>query len=285
MLALLTIIHIHPLLWAVLGIGIITAHFQQLIMLFLIVFFHELGHGLAASCFSWRLKRIMLLPFGGVAEVEEHGNRPMREELIVTLSGPFAHIVLMAASYGLSALSIISPEQHQQFLIQNIMILGFNMLPIWPLDGGKLLFLFFSRELPFLQAFEKVLYVSSMFVGVLLAGTAFFYLHQLHLWLVLGFLAFSIYTEWRHKQYVYLRFLLGRYHSKESNIITLKPLMAAAGDSIHDVLSRFQRGCKHVIVVKNKENESIHLDENELLHAYFSERRFEAPLEEVIPFY
>lgn len=285
MISVLTSIHIHPLLWAVLGIGIITAHFQQLIMLFLIVLVHELGHAAAASFFSWRIKRIMLLPFGGVAEVEEHGNRSIREEMIVTISGPLTHLVLMIISYSLLSLSVISFEQHQQFMMQNMMILGFNLLPIWPLDGGKLLFLYFSRNLPFLQAFEKMLYASGILLGILLIGTAVLYLQHLHLWIVLGFLAFSIYMEWRHKQYVYLRFLLDRYYSKERNISKLKPLMAAAGDPIQDVLAQFQRGCKHVIVVKNKENESIHLDENELLHAYFSERRLEAPIEEVIPFY
>lgn len=285
MISVLTSIHIHPLLWAVLGIGIITAHFQQLIILFFIVLVHELGHAAAASFFSWRIKRIMLLPFGGVAEVEEHGNRPMHEEVIVTISGPLTHFVLMIISYSLLSLSVISFEQHQQFMLQNVMILGFNLLPIWPLDGGKLLFLYFSRKLPFLQAFEKMLYTSGMLLGILLIGAAVLYLQHLHLWIVLGFLAFSIYMEWRHKQYVYLRFLLDRYHSKERNISKLKPLMAAAGDPIQEVLAQFQRGCKHVIVVKNKENESIQLDENELLHAYFSERRLEAPIEEVIPFY
>ena len=282
---MLTSIHIHPLLWAVLGIGIITAHFQQLIMLFFIVLVHELGHAAAASYFSWRIKRIMLLPFGGVAEVEEHGNRPIHEEIIVTISGPLTHFVLMLISYSLLSLSVISFEQHQQFMLQNVMILGFNLLPIWPLDGGKLLFLYLSRNLPFLQAFEKMLYASGMLLGILLVGAAVLYLQHLHLWIVLGFLAFSIYMEWRHKQYVYLRFLLDRYYSKERNISKLRPLMAAAGDPIQDVLAQFQRGCKHVIVVKNKENESIQLDENELLHAYFSERRLEAPIEEVIPFY
>jgi stage IV sporulation protein FB len=284
-LSLLTDIHIHPLLWLVFGIGIITAHFQQLIMLFLIVFIHELGHAAAASFFSWRIKQIMLLPFGGVAVVEEHGNRPFREELIVIVSGPLTHLVLMALSYVLLTFSIISTELHQQFILQNIMILGFNLLPIWPLDGGKLLFLMFSRRLPFLQAYETMLYASGVILAGLFLLSAFFYFHQLHLWLVFGFLAFSIYTEWRHRQYVYLRFLLDRYYSKERNISQLKPLSAAIGDPIQHVLERFQRGCKHVIIVRNKDNEQIQLDENELLHAYFVERRLHAPIEEVIPFY
>ncbi|MFC3883083.1 M50 family metallopeptidase [Bacillus songklensis] len=284
-LFLLTNIHIHPLFWAVFGIGIVTAHFQQLVILFFIVLIHELGHAAAASFFSWRIKRIMLLPFGGVAEVEEHGNRPFREELIVIISGPLTHLVLMAISYVLVSFSIISYELHQQFIVQNMMILGFNLLPIWPLDGGKLLFLFFTRTLPFLQAYKKMLYASGSLLAGLLLFSAFFYFQQLHLWMVLGFLGFSIYHEWRHRQYVYLRFLLDRYHSKERNISQLKPLLAAAGDPIQHVLEQFQRGCKHVIIVRNKENEQIQLDENELLHAYFVERRLHAPIEEVIPFY
>ena len=50
-------------------------------------------------CFSWRIKRIFLLPFGGTVEVEEHGNRPLKEEFAVILAGPLQHVWLQAAAW------------------------------------------------------------------------------------------------------------------------------------------------------------------------------------------
>ncbi|MDP4157713.1 MAG: stage IV sporulation protein FB, partial [Bacillota bacterium] len=60
-------IHIHPLLWIVIAASIVTAHFLEVCLLLLIIFIHEMGHAAAASFFSWRIKKVSLLPFGGVA--------------------------------------------------------------------------------------------------------------------------------------------------------------------------------------------------------------------------
>ena len=81
------------------ALAILTAHFIELSIFLFIVFIHELGHALAASFFSWRIKRISLLPFGGVAEMDEHGNRPLKEEAIVTLAGPLQHVWMMGLAF------------------------------------------------------------------------------------------------------------------------------------------------------------------------------------------
>lgn len=79
---LLQKINIHPTLWVVMGIAVVTAHFTQLLMLFCIVFVHEMGHAVTANHFNWRIKAIQILPFGGSVETEEYGNKSMREELL-----------------------------------------------------------------------------------------------------------------------------------------------------------------------------------------------------------
>lgn len=145
-------IHIHPLFWGIFVIGILTATVKQLFLLFIIVIIHELGHAVAAQCFSWRIRRIMLLPFGGVAEVDEHGNRPFREEFIVTISGPLQHLWMFGAAFLLMKINVLSFETYEQFMFQCTVIFLFNLLPIWPLDGGKLLFLICSRSLPFFRS-------------------------------------------------------------------------------------------------------------------------------------
>ena len=82
------------------ALAIMTAHFFELTMFLIIVLIHELGHAFAASFYSWRIKRISLLPFGGVAEMDEHGNRPLKEEAIVTLAGPLQHVWMIGGLYS-----------------------------------------------------------------------------------------------------------------------------------------------------------------------------------------
>jgi stage IV sporulation protein FB len=70
-----------------------------------------------------------------------------------------------------------------------------------------------------------------------------------------------------------MRFLLERYYGKKSDLQALKPIQANEQDLLIDVLEKFQRGCKHPIIVESDGKEKGMLDENELLHAYFSEKR------------
>ncbi|MEH7808108.1 site-2 protease family protein, partial [Bacillus safensis] len=80
-LLMLTKIHIHPLLWIVMAFAVLSGQIKPLLCLLIIVCVHELGHAAAACYYHWRIRRIFLLPFGGTVEVEEHGNRPLKEEL------------------------------------------------------------------------------------------------------------------------------------------------------------------------------------------------------------
>jgi stage IV sporulation protein FB len=266
-------IQIHPLLWIVIAISIVTAHFMELSILLGIIFIHEMGHAAAASFFSWRIKRIVLLPFGGVAEMDEHGNRPLKEEAIVVISGPIQHIWMVAVAFLIYSMSWISKDMYQLFFHYNLMIFVFNLFPIWPLDGGKLLFLLLSLQKPFPQAHRLTLIISFICLNLFSLLIFITALTQLNLWIVIAFLYFSLYYEWKQRRYVFIRFLLERYYGKKEGLYFLKPIKVNEGELIIQVLERFQRGCKHPIVIEGQGNEKKSLDENEILHAYFTEKR------------
>ncbi|MFE8703457.1 M50 family metallopeptidase [Cytobacillus sp. FJAT-54145] len=275
-------IHIHPLLWVVVALAVATAHFFELSLLLLIIFIHELGHAAAASFFSWRIKRISLLPFGGVAEMDEHGNRPLKEEAIVTLAGPIQHVWLMGLAFFLYQLSLIPEQTYSLFIQYNLMILVFNLLPIWPLDGGKLIFLYMSLHDSFPKAFRKTLLVSGFSILIFIVTVLLTDPINLNVWIVLSFLIFSLYYEWKQKRYVFVRFLLERYYGKNFDLRELKPLKVKEEDMVVDVLERFQRGCKHPIIIEQNGKEKASLDENELLHAYFSDRLLSARIRDLL---
>jgi stage IV sporulation protein FB len=266
-------VQIHPLLWIVIAISIATAHFMELSLLLGIIFIHEMGHAVAASFFSWRIKRIVLLPFGGVAEMDEHGNRPLKEEAIVVISGPLQHIWMLAVAYLLYSVSWIPKDLYQLFFHYNMMILVFNLFPVWPLDGGKLLFLLFSLKMPFPTAHHLTIMIS--FLCLSLFSLVIFVTAPTHLnvWIVIAYLYFSLYHEWKQRRYVFIRFLLERYYGKKEGLYFLKPLRVNEEELLIQVLERFQRGCKHPIVIEGRGTDKAMLDENEILHAYFTEKR------------
>ncbi|MEH7442326.1 M50 family metallopeptidase [Bacillus sp. JJ1122] len=279
---LLRKIQIHPLLWMVIALAVATAHFIELMMVLLIIFVHEMGHGAAASFFSWRIKKIALLPFGGVAEMDEHGNRPLKEELIVVLAGPLQHLWMIGLAYILYLNGIFPEKWHSLFIEYNWMVLLFNLLPIWPLDGGKLIFILFSMNSSFQIAHLRTIYLSIGSLAIFSIVLMILAPLTLNVWVIIGFLAFSLHYEWKQRRFIFMRFLMERHYGKQADFRQLKPINVEENEVVGQVLEKFQRGCKHPIIIKQVNGKETVMDENELLHAFFSEKLMSAKIGDLL---
>lgn len=266
-------IRIHPLFWVVLGAGVISGRFYEVMMLFTIVFIHEMGHGAAARYFHWTIDKIELLPFGGVAQTNEYGNRPLIEECIVVLAGPVQHLLLWLIAAILYHYSILSPQEYVMFLMHNTTILVFNLLPVWPLDGGRLFRVLCSFSYPFKEAVSKSLVFSSFLLLALGLWGAFYYPLHLNLWAVIAFLGFAHFQEWKQRSYLYIRFLMGRYYNVVKPPLKLYPITVNQEERLSDVLARFHRGVYHTVIVKNNSGTQKVYEESKLLYAFFEEKK------------
>lgn len=117
------------------------------LLLFLSVLLHELGHSYVALRYCIPIERITLFIFGGVAHMRKEAPTP-RAEFLIAVAGPIVSFVLGAACFGLTALaeSIQSPRDFQGVVMLGALLgmvnlqLGlFNMIPGFPLDGGRVL--------------------------------------------------------------------------------------------------------------------------------------------------
>ncbi|MCB0192047.1 MAG: site-2 protease family protein [Anaerolineae bacterium] len=121
--------------------------------LFALVVLHELGHSLAAMWYGIPVRDITLLPIGGVARLERMPEKPI-QELVVAIAGPAVNVVLAAmllpvvlglGIFQTNALTlglIMEPGLlglSSFLLFANISLLVFNMIPAFPLDGGRVL--------------------------------------------------------------------------------------------------------------------------------------------------
>lgn len=122
-----------------------------ILCVFVAVFLHELGHSFAAKLFNIGTKDITLLPIGGVSRLETIPEKP-KEELIVTFAGPLVNIVLalitglfisfpdnsVSLARELSA-GVNASNFFLNFFIVNIILAVFNLIPTFPMDGGRIL--------------------------------------------------------------------------------------------------------------------------------------------------
>ncbi|QJC52888.1 Zn-dependent protease [Paenibacillus albicereus] len=130
---------LHPLLAVLMLLSVLTGYIGELLLLFLLVFVHELGHAAAAHAFGWKVLEIRLLPFGGVAELEERPGAPAWEEAAIALAGPLQNVWMAGAAWALGAGGWMDAALASYLVQANLLLLTFNLLPIYPLDGGRLL--------------------------------------------------------------------------------------------------------------------------------------------------
>jgi Zn-dependent protease/CBS domain-containing protein len=153
-------IYIHATFLIIIG-WVALVHWQQdhtvfsvmegvvfILLLFGCVVLHELGHALSAQRFQIKTRDITLLPIGGVARLERMPDDP-KQELWVALAGPAVNVVIAAAlfiwltiGHALTPLRELGPTYGslvERLLVVNLFLAAFNLLPAFPMDGGRIL--------------------------------------------------------------------------------------------------------------------------------------------------
>lgn len=142
--------------WAVAG-------FETLFILlvFAIVVMHELGHALAARQFGVRTRDITLLPIGGVARLERIPQNPLHE-FVIAIAGPAVNVVLaiLCLAWLIIAHQLpIEPLRDfstaglvQRLFAINVALVLFNMIPAFPMDGGRVLRAILAMGMDYVRA-------------------------------------------------------------------------------------------------------------------------------------
>ncbi len=155
-----------------------------LLVFFTCVVLHELGHSFTAMRFGVGVRRILLMPIGGMAEFDRIPREPSRE-LLITIAGPAVNFVIagllslwVGVPAGWPAGEYDFPANATGFaqlvLHWNLLMGLFNLVPVFPMDGGRIFRAMLALRLPYLRAtfiaaaIGKVLAVIAVVIAIVL---------------------------------------------------------------------------------------------------------------------
>lgn len=213
---------------------LITGHIKNIILIYLIVFFHELGHVLFLKYFKYPIESIEILPFGGVTKTDKLINTPINHDLVIYFGGVFFQGLLFLIFIFLFLKGIILESTYKLFCDYNFSILIFNLLPIRPLDGGELLRLFFEKKYSFFKAQKLSNLLSVLFLFIFLVINLQFNLNN---YVIISFLMVKIYELVKKEGYYKNKFMLERlmytFPYKKINNEKVKNLSLLKKDTYH----------------------------------------------------
>jgi Zn-dependent protease/CBS domain-containing protein len=168
------------------------------LVIFTSVVLHEFGHALTAARFGIRTRSITLLPIGGVAHIEHVPSRP-RQELAIAIAGPAVTVAIIGLLYvtlrasGHSTAAGASLPTAWSFVSQtmwvNVVLAVFNLLPAFPMDGGRVLRAALAMRMPFAKATDVAARIGKAFAllfalaGLFVANNPFLVVIAAFVWL------------------------------------------------------------------------------------------------------
>lgn len=244
----------HPLFVFVMLASAATGYVRELAVLFTIVIVHELGHVMAMRAFGWRVREIRLLPFGGAAETEEAGSVPAAEEAVVAAAGPLQNVWMGTAALLCARIEGIDPGWAMYIAHANAIIALFNLLPIQPLDGGRLLSAWMTATMPYQSALKWSVRIGLALSLAMVAAACIplFGGVQLNLLLVGLFLLASNWRMLRDLPFLFMRFLVRREadsaRARTKGTLVL-PIVVQPACRVGDILRLFRKGRYHLVYV------------------------------------
>jgi Zn-dependent protease len=168
-------------------------------ILFFCVLLHELGHVFAARYYGVKTRDVTLWPFGGIASMEQMPEKPS-QELVVALAGPAVNVVIAAVlllwlGFRVDPQNLVAIENPAISLAAkvagaNIILVLFNMIPAFPMDGGRVLRALLAMRMGNARATELAATIGQAF-AVVFGVIGIFYNPMLLIIAVFIFLAAS----------------------------------------------------------------------------------------------
>ena len=179
-------------------LAVLSGNLNVYLVYFLSILIHECGHLFVASILGWELDELKFTGLGGVLKFKNDLTKPPIQNFFVAIAGIFFNFLFY--------LFLIITNAPESLINTQITIIFFNLLPIVPLDGSKILKSFLCTIFPYKKSLRILTYTNIAFLVILIMGTFVFRFEQYLIVLFILSLSVKKYNE--QIEYLNERFLL-----------------------------------------------------------------------------
>ena len=187
-------------------ICLICGYIKNICIIFTICLIHELGHIVITKIFHFEIVKIEILPFGGYTTINKKINSNINYDLLIACGGFISQFILLILVFLFkNHFNILT---YHLIIEYNLILIIFNMLPIIPLDGSRILELLLEKYFSYHKAYHLIIYISIIIIVLFIFIN---YHYKLDNYFIITFLIYNTIIYFINYKYMQKRFLLERY--------------------------------------------------------------------------
>ncbi|MHB8170631.1 MAG: M50 family metallopeptidase [Thermincolia bacterium] len=219
----------------------------------MVVLIHELAHVALALHYGFKVREVELLPFGGVARIEDFMEMDPGIETKIALAGPLANGAMLGAALALQHYGGWNHPLLTFFIKCNIIMAAFNLLPALPLDGGRIYRAFLAPRIGLKNATEAAAGMAkgiAILLFILGSGGLYLGLTDLSFLVIVAFLYYASVKERGLAAFVFMRYLTRKKEElSKKGIIKAEHLVVSETTPLKDIIKYFVPRKFHLIVM------------------------------------
>ena len=211
-------IEIKKELLILLFLAFISGLFRDVLIFFMVIFIHELGHITSSLLYNWKIKKVSFGICGGYITYDEKIDKSFKEEFLIAISGFLFQILFYLIAYFFYNNNIIDIKLMMLIKKYNYGIFIFNILPIVPLDGSKIINVILNIIFPYKKSLKLTFLLSFLCIVLVTLYMVFFGIKlELSYLMILLFLLKKIIDLYKDIPNLFNRFLFERYAYPNKN--------------------------------------------------------------------
>ena len=229
-------------------------YIKNIIIIYFICLFHEFGHVFFIKLYNYEILSIEIFPFGGYTSINKRINTSIKKDIIIALGGIINQLILLIITYIFK--NNINTLTYNLIVYYNLIIIVFNMLPIIPLDGNKIIHYLLDYFFPFQLSYILNYMISIIFLIIFIIINIIFKTDN---YFILLFLICKLVLDIKNYKYIKYRFIIERY----TNEINFKKI-----DNHTKNIKELRREVYHYFKKNNK-----YINEKEIIKNYLNKNR------------